>query len=214
MQVVLEHLLQDGRILLGRDADEPVVNIRVDSTKDVVDLSKKESVRVQRSAAPPTTSPRTKTEDANDFDFLTLDRFLARTQLHMQQVDTRDGKKNSLSPRSQTQRQSLSPRAGNQSLEQEPRPLVLFDHSARGRANQEVSSASGAVSKLVGGGQDKSGSTSPHVGKQLRKDDNFWVSPKNMVDSSSDTSDDDTVVNKVSVSMFFYVCLGMMVRRV
>ena len=53
MQVVLEHLLQDGRILLGRDADEAVVNIRVDSTKDVVDISKKESVRAQRSAAPP-----------------------------------------------------------------------------------------------------------------------------------------------------------------
>ena len=194
MQVVLEHLLQDGRILLGRDADEAVVNIRVDSTKDVVDISKKESVRVQRSAAPPTTSPRTKTEDANDFDFLTLDRFLARTQLHKQQVDTRDGKKNTLSPRSPTQRQC--------------------DDSGRGRANQGLSTASGAVSKLVGGGQDKTASASPHVGKQLRKDDNFWVSPKNMVDSSSDTSDDDTVVNKVSVSMFFYVCLGMMVRRV
>jgi hypothetical protein len=51
------------------------------------------------------------------------------------------------------------------------------------------------------------------VVKQLRKDDNFWVNPKNLVDSSSDTSDDD-LVNKVSVSMFIYVCLGMMVCRV
>ena len=114
------------------------------------------------------------------------DRFMARAQLQMQQVDTQDGNKTSLSSRSP--QQALSPRAEPQSLEQEQKPFVLCAHRDRERRNQWGSSASGSVTKAVDGGEEKS------VRKGYASTSPYLVNAKNLVDSSNDTSDDDNEV--------------------